>query len=77
MGFFLLKLSAFPIKRGFLLYDNIFLTPQTTDTKGFGKVVDYFELSKLSSIEKHKKDQLCLARYSFSQGMLLSRRQIT
>jgi len=36
-------------------------TPQTVDIKGFSKVVEYFELSEVSSIERHEKDQLFLA----------------
>lgn len=52
-------------------------TPQTIDTKRFSKVVDYFELSKFSSIERHESDQLCLAIFSFLEGMLLSRRRVT
>lgn len=33
-------------------------TSQATDTKGFSKVVDYFELSKVSSIERQEDNQL-------------------
>lgn len=72
-----LNLSAFLIRRGGLLYDNSPFYFLKIDTKGFSKGVDYFELSKFSSIGRQEKDQLCLAIFPFLEGMLLSRRQMT